>query len=313
MSNSKFIIQKWLDSQKLTLKEKKDIKNLSLQEQNIFFADETMKFGTAGVRGKMGPGTTRMNRFAYANLTQAYAKYIVRQYGKNKSIVVGHDNRMNSDVYALLAAKVLSSFGIKVLLFNKNSLMPTPIVSYAIRQTNSVGGLIITASHNPKEYNGFKAYHDDGGQILPDIAKMVEQHFIKPTELLDFEYTPKPKLISFLSNGIVEHYFKDAQCVLINRKELKEKKKYPIVLTAHHGTASKLLPKFLNNLNFKIKPVRAQMFYSPTFVNSPISNPEDIKSFDLSIKQADQLHSDICIGVDPDADRMAVCIKHNEK
>jgi phosphomannomutase len=304
------IYKQWLSSPKLTTAEKQSIKNLSEIEQKAYFPDEPMSFGTAGVRGKMGMGTMRMNRFTYANLTQAYAKYIVDKFGKNKSVVVGHDNRLNSDQFSMLAAEVLSSFGIKVLLFAKNQLMPTPIVSYAIRQTKSVGGLIITASHNPKEYNGFKAYHDDGGQILPPVAKAIVKNFKKPREILELTYKPQTKLISYLSNDIVNKYFTDAQRVLINQKKLLTSKKFPVVLTAHHGTACKLLPKFLSQLHFNVKPVPAQMFYSPTFVNSPISNPEDIKSFDLSIKQADKIKSDICIGVDPDADRMAVCIKH---
>jgi phosphomannomutase len=294
----------------LTAAEKQSIKSLSKNERIAYFPNAPMSFGTAGVRGKMGMGTMRMNRFTYANLVQAYAKYIVQTYGRNKSVIVGHDNRLNSDRFAMLAAEVLSSFGIKVLLFPKNELMPTPIVSYAIRRTKSVGGLIITASHNPKEYNGFKAYHDDGGQILPPVAKAIVNKLAKPSEILNITYSPQRKLITYLSSDIIDNYFKDAQQVLINRKELKEKKTFPVVLTAHHGTACKLLPKFLTGLKFNIKPVQAQMFYSPTFVNSPISNPEDIKSFALSIKQADQIKSDICIGVDPDADRMAVCIKH---
>jgi phosphomannomutase len=224
---------------------------------------------------------------------------------------VAHDNRINSGVFAKLVADVLSSLQIKVLLFAHNELMPTPIVSYTIRQTKSVGGVIITASHNPKEYNGFKAYHDDGGQILPDVANTIVKSLKAPSEILDITYVPNKKLISYLSKQIVDRYFHDAQQVLINRKELKKERNLaPIVVTAHHGTACKLLPQFLKLLKFNIKPVPAQMFYSPTFVNSPISNPEDIKSFDLAIKQAEHLHSDICIGVDPDADRMAVCIKH---
>jgi phosphomannomutase len=302
-----------LSSPKLTLSEKQGIRKLSSAEISIYFANAQMSFGTAGVRGRMGMGTMRMNRFTYTNLAQAYAQYIVQTYGKNKTVVIGHDNRLNSDQFGMLTAKVLSSFGIKVLLFVKNQLMPTPIVSYAIRRTNSVGGLIITASHNPKEYNGFKAYHNDGGQVLPNVAKAIEKQLIKPTEILKYTYRSQPQLIKYLNDDIVNHYFKDAQCVLINKEQWAKKKLAPVVLTAHHGTACKLLPRFLKQLGFNIKPVQAQMFYSPTFVNSPIANPEDIKSFALSIKQAEQIKSNICIGVDPDADRMAVCIKHHNQ
>jgi phosphomannomutase len=272
-----------------------------------------MSFGTAGVRGKMGMGTIRMNRFTYANLAQAYAKYIVTQYGKNKSIVIGHDNRLNSDKFALLVADVISSFGVKVLLFAKNQLMPTPIVSYAIRQTKSVGGLIITASHNPKEYNGFKAYHDDGGQVLPGVANAIVKNFLKPLDVINYTCTPKRSLITYLSNDIVDKYLKDARVVLLNKNIISKNKSYPIVFTSHHGTASKLLPKFLKQLKFNVKPVPQQTFFSASFVNSPISNPEVMESFDLSLKLANKVKSDIAIGVDPDADRMAICIKHNDE
>jgi phosphomannomutase len=307
------LCKQWLQSSRLTSKEKQEIKRLTYKEQDIYFAQAPMSFGTAGVRGKMGMGTIRMNRFTYANLVQAYVKYIVRKYGKNKTIVIGHDNRLNSDKFAMLAADVASSFGIKVLLFADNQLMPTPIVSYAIRQTKSVGGLIITASHNPKEYNGFKAYHNDGGQILPDVANAIVKNYLKSQDIINYTYTPKHKLITYLSNSIVDNYLKDARVVLINKGVVSKNKTYPVVFTAHHGTASKLLPKFLKQLKFNIKPVTQQTFFSPSFVNSPISNPEVIESFDLSIKLANKVKSNIAIGVDPDADRMAVCIKHQGK
>jgi phosphomannomutase len=258
----------------------------------------------------MGMGTARMNRFTYANLANAYGRYIIKQHGLNKTIVIGHDNRLNSDKFAILCAELLSSLGIKVLLFANNQLMPTPIVSYAIRETKSVGGLIITASHNPKEYNGFKAYADDGGQILPDAANQISTFLNKPKDILKLECKPNYKLIKYLSNSVINNYLRSARVVLINKKEIKHGKYDPIMLTTHHGTASKLLPQFLKSLNFNVKPIKSQTFFSPTFVNSPISNPEDFNSFDQSIKEADKLDSDFCIGVDPDADRMAVCLKH---
>jgi phosphomannomutase len=298
----------------LTKKERQETQKLTPAERNVFFANESLHFGTAGVRGKMGLGTTRMNRFTYTNLAQAYARYIVDEYGINKTVIIGHDNRLHSTTFAKLVAKVLSAFKINAVLFPNNHLIPTPIVSYAIRVTKAVGGIIITASHNPKTYNGFKAYHNDGSQVLPNVVKKIDKKLIKPADILDITYQPQLGLISYLNKSIINRYFKDAQQVLIDNKKLQKKdKNFPVVLTAHHGTACKLLPKFLHTLGFNIKPVTAQMFYSPTFVNSPISNPEDINSFALAIKLAEKIGSLICIGVDPDADRMAICIKHQNK
>jgi phosphomannomutase len=176
-----------------------------------------------------------------------------------------------------------------------------------------VGGLIITASHNPKEYNGFKAYNDDGGQILPPAANEIRKYMGRSCDILDISYARNEKLIGYINNRLINKYMHDAQQALVNKSIINKKKSYPVVVTTHHGTASKLLPQFLKGLKYNVKPVVKQCFVSPDFPNSPIANPEVMESFDLSIKQANVLHGDICIGVDPDADRMAVCIKHNNK
>jgi phosphomannomutase len=280
----------------------------------LYFSDKLLTFGTAGVRAKMGLGTQRLNRFTYTQLAIGYGQYIANTFGPNATVVIGHDNRLHSKKYALLCARVLSSLGINVLLFGHNHLMPTPIVSYTIRATKASGGIIITASHNPKDYNGFKAYNPDGGQILPDVAKQITTHMPKPSEILNINYTPQYKRIDYLSNYLVyKRYFDDATKALINQVSIMYKKKYPVVFTGHHGTAAKLLPKFLKKLHYHVKPVKKQSFYSSDFVNSPCANPEDPKSFDLAIKLANKVQSDIIIGVDPDADRMAIMIKHEGK
>jgi phosphomannomutase len=293
----------------LSKKEKQEILALSEKEIDVFFSDAHQVFGTAGVRGFMGMGTQKMNRFTYTNLAQAYGKYLFQTYGENASVVIGYDNRINSKYFAKLCALVISSFKIRVLLFKH--LSPTPIVSYAIRQTASVGGVIITASHNPKEYNGFKAYHNDGGQILPDVVKKIIG-FVKPAnDILNIKYEPIKDYVSFIDKKIVTKYLQDIESVLVNKNVINTQKPFPIIFTGHHGTASKLLPKFLRKLNFQVYPVRKQCFYNAYFKNSPAPNPENEKSFELAIIQAEKNNSKIIIGVDPDADRMAVMIKHN--
>jgi phosphomannomutase len=260
----------------------------------------------------MGLGTQRMNRFTYAQLASAYALYIQSKF-TNPQVVIGHDNRMCSDKFSELCADILSSYGIRVLLFKHNHLMPTPIISYAIRQTQSSGGIIITASHNPKEYNGFKIYNPDGGQVLPKTVDEIAINFESAENIINYKYHTNKHLIGHVDNKIIKRYFTDALSTLVNPNFISTPKHYPIVFTGHHGTSSKLLPKFLKQLKFNIKPVRSQCFYDATFKNSPISNPETIDSFTASFQYADKIGSKICIGVDPDADRMAIAIKHHNQ
>jgi phosphomannomutase len=261
----------------------------------------------------MGLGTQRMNRFTYVQLAYAYAKYISVTYPQNLQVVIGHDNRIDSKYFAKLCAKVMTSFKIRVLLFHHNRLMPTPIVSYAIRRTNSSGGIIITASHNPKEYNGFKAYNPDGGQILPDVVESINTHMCPAHKILELTYHSHNRLIRYLRHSIVKQYFHDARVALVNLSIINERKTYPIVFTGHHGTACRLGPQFLKQLKFNIKPVRAQSFYNSSFINSPNANPETLDSFTAAIQYAEQIKSEICLGVDPDGDRMAVVIKKNNQ
>jgi phosphomannomutase len=300
-----------MNSKNVSFKEKEEMKLLTPEEINTYFSSTQFKFGTAGIRGKMGTGTQRLNRFTYTQLADAYGEYVLKIFKKNKKIVIGHDNRKDSNTFAQICANVLSSKGIEVYLFHRNELMPTPIISYAIRSLNASGGIIVTASHNPKEYNGFKVYNPDGGQILPPVAEEITNFFVSNEEILNLQFKPKKSNISYIENSLIQEYFKDASQAIVSDFFDNEKKKYPIVFTGHHGTSCKLLPKFLKKFGFNIKPLASQCFYDSNFVNSPNSNPETIDSFEASIKYANEIDSKIIIGIDPDADRMAICIKHN--
>lgn len=306
------LVDLWLKSKKVSKQDKQAIKKMSKEQIKVNFDNSLMAFGTAGIRAKMGPGTKQLNEFTYPQITIAYAKYIVKHF-KNPSIVIGHDNRLNSIEYSYLCARVLSSFGIKVYLFNKNKLMPTPIISYVIRELKSSGGIIVTASHNPKEYNGFKAYNPDGGQILPDVANEIASYMPKPKEVLNITFKPIAKNILNINDKYIERYLSEAKQALVDQKIISEKKKFPIIFTGHHGTSCELLPKFLNSLGFNIIPVKEQCYEDPNFTNSPSSNPEAADSFNLAIQYAKRNKSKIIIGIDPDADRMAIMINKNNK
>lgn len=307
------IYELWRNNKFLPKDLKADLKKLSQEEINAYFKAEKMHFGTAGIRGIMGAGTHKMNIFTYQQMAHGYAKYIIKHFPKNPSVVIGHDNRINSDLFCITCANVLTSFGIKVYLFENNHLTPTPIISFAIRFLNANGGIIVTASHNPKEYNGFKAYNPDGGQILPDAANEIEKIMPQPESILNNVYIGDKNLLAEIDDKVIDVYFQEAKKALVKRGIINIKKSEPIILTTHHGTASNYLPKFLKELNFNIIPVKEQCFVNSGFINSPSSNPEYFDSFDLSIKLAQKQKAKLLIGVDPDADRMAIMVKHNNQ
>lgn len=301
----------WLKSSKISTQSKKYIMNLTKKEMDDSFTENKMSFGTAGIREIMGPGTNRINSFTYQQMAHGYAQYILKRHSDNPSVVIGHDNRMNADMFALICAKVLTSFGIKVFLFKNNELMPTPIISYTIKHLGLNGGIIVTASHNPKNYLGFKAYNETSGQIMVDEAHEIEQYMPENSEILDKNYISDDSLISYLDDQIVSDYFKAARSCLINTN-IEEEKNEPIVFTAHHGTASYLMPSFLETLGYKnVILAKQQCVPDPNFTYSLCSNPEDPTSFELSEKYASKANSNIMLGVDPDADRLAVVVKHN--
>ena len=309
--NSKLLQKKWLDSPYVTNEEKQIINNYSEQEIDVYFKNDIMRFGTAGIRSKMGPGTNQLNKFTYRQLSEGYAKLLLKNTS-NPKVIICHDNRLNSDTFSLECAKVLTSFGIKVYLYYENELLATPIVSYLIKYLELDGGIIITASHNPKEYNGFKVYNKTGGQILDDEAKFIQDNFPSPESILDNKYELNKSLLEYLYENIISNYYNEAKKCLINSSD-ENNKDFPIIFTSHHGTASYTLPNFLKQIGYSnVISVKEQCYPNPYFENSNNSNPEDAISFELSLKYAEKNNASIMIGVDPDADRLAVAIKDKQ-
>lgn len=305
------IYLQWLNSFLTTNEEKEEMKNFTEKEIEHYFSEKHLKFGTAGIRSTMGPGTNQMNKYVYRQLTEGYAKFIKNRSSK-PAVLVAHDNRKNSDKFAFECAKVLSSFGIKAILFDKNKLLATPIVSYFIRKYNLDGAIIVTASHNPKNYNGFKVYNSTGAQVSEEEANEIESYFPKNNTILENVYILNEDFIDYLNEDSILDYFDDAKKCLV-QTNISEEKNFPIVFTAHHGTASYELPNFLNTLGYSnVISVSEQCFPDSNFTNSPSSNPEEKESFDLAKQYADKVNASIILGVDPDADRLAVVIKDNE-
>ncbi|WP_033160253.1 phospho-sugar mutase [Mycoplasmoides alvi] len=308
------LINLWLESKNVSDWEKLQIKQMDSTELEIAFANIPLAFGTAGIRAKMGPGTQFLNKIVYYQMAIGYGRFLKYKFSNQPiSVIVAHDNRNNGTMFSVDVVDVLTSLGIKVYLFEHNQLTSTPIVSYAIRALNANGAAIITASHNPKEDNGFKIYDETGGQVLPiDGAKVVEfMPDIK--DVINLKVKNNDSLITFLDESIFTNYYNECKSALIKTK-VDEIKNFPIVFSGQHGTACKRLPEFLQSLGYtNIIPVKQQCLIDGNFSHTLTPNPENRDAWNLSIKYADKYKSDVIIQVDPDADRFAMGVRyHNE-
>lgn len=314
--------QDWFKNKSLPSYLRQQLEEMSEEDIKIAFSKKPLAFGTAGIRGKMGPGTHYLNKFVYQQMMVGYCKYILAKNHHRPAIFIAHDNRLNSDVFANECAEVARQMGIIVYLPQENKLLPTPILSYAIRKYKLQGGVNITASHNPKEDNGFKAYNSLGAQILPAEAESVIKHMPKSNEIFDLSAyfrKGKPAEAKFIPyRELTESFFDEViKATTIDKPFLTPKapiKNVPIVFTGFHGTTTKLIPKFLERLGFKkvyVYPQHANI--SGLFEECPISNPEEDKAFTDVIKYATKVKSTIIIGCDPDGDRMAMGFKKTNR
>lgn len=312
----------WLECWNTSEKLRNQIKKMTDEQKKEAFASHRLNFGTAGIRAIMGPGTQMLNKFVYHQMAYGYAKYVLSKNRKAK-VIIGHDNRALSDEFAIECAKIMSMLGVEAFIYTKNKLMPTPIISYTIRKMGFDGGINITASHNPKEYNGFKAYNKLGAQILPEDAKIIVDNMPESKDILNIESNlidmgKKPRIQTVDYDKITSGYFKEvARAVNIDpwfREENTPIKNTPIVFTGFQGTTTELMPKFLKFLGFKkIVTVPGQNQIAPDFSASPIANPEDYKAFYPAIKEANARKASIIVGCDPDGDRMTIGFKKTNR
>jgi len=294
--------KRWLESPKVSAKDKKVLKAMSQVEiDDAFFKD--VEFGTAGMRGILGPGTNRLNEFTVKKATVGFAKYLLEKYpdAKSAGVVISHDNRHMSREFTLLTAKILSEFGIKAYIFD--SLRPTPELSFAVRYMKAIGGVMITASHNPKEHNGYKVYDETGCQLVPDkIARLVEIIGELPNEL-EVEYTPvaKPAEVITLSKEVDDEYVRLVESIVLN-KDLN-KKGFKIVFTPNHGTSYVNAMRVYKDLGYEVYPVLSQCDPDPDFSGTLSPNPEDPRSYIEPIKLAKEIGAQLVVMTDPDGDR----------
>ena len=290
-----------------THKKLNHLKNDKARLTDAFY--KNLEFGTGGMRGLMGIGTNRINKYTIGKNTQGISNFINRNFDKNKSVVIAHDCRHNSSELAKVVADVFSANSIKSFLFS--DLRPTPELSYAVRKLNCICGIVLTASHNPPEYNGFKVYWKDGGQIVPPIDNFLIEE-IEKLKFNDINFNPNQELIEMLDEETDDQFIKICLKNGLN-KEVKSRASNKIVFTALHGTSSTIIPKLFKKAGYNnISYVESQMIPDGDFSTVKSPNPEEVESMDMALKLANEIQADIVIGTDPDADRLGVAIRDLE-
>ena len=272
---------------------------------------KNLEFGTGGLRGIMGIGTNRMNKYTVGMATQGYANYLKKCFGNEVRVAIAHDCRNNSTEFADITANVFAANGIQVFLFE--ALRPTPELSFAIRHFKCHGGVVCTASHNPKEYNGYKAYWDDGAQMVPPHDKNVINEVEKIASVDDVKWEGGGKNITIIGKEIDELYLDMVQGLSIYPEVCKKQHDLKIVYTPIHGTGIMLVPPALSRYGFtNVHIVKEQSIPDGNFPTVIYPNPEERETMSIGLKQAEALDADILLGTDPDSDRVGIGVKNNK-
>lgn len=272
----------------------------------------SLEFGTGGLRGIMGVGTNRMNKYTVGIATQGFANYLKKTYpGGVVRIAIAHDSRNNSRFFAEIVANVMGANGIKVFLFE--ALRPTPELSFAIRHLGCQGGVVCTASHNPKEYNGYKAYWNDGGQLVPPHDKNVIEEVEKIASVDDVQWEGGEANISPIGKDMDEAYIKMVKSLSVYPEVIARQHDLKIVYTPIHGTGITLVPEVLKRFGFtNVNIVQEQAVPDGNFPTVVYPNPEESEAMSIGLKKAKELDADILLGTDPDADRVGIAIKDKQ-
>lgn len=300
-------VKKWLDSEFVSDEDKAIIKGLSDNDLTEAF-HKNVEFGTAGMRGLMGVGTNRINVHTIKRAALAYAMFINGR-DVNKRVAIAYDNRNNSKLFAEVSAKVLASQNIEVLMYKE--VTATPLLSFAVRECNCGGGIIITASHNPKEYNGFKVYNEEGCQLVTDLVKTVIENVATLDNYLEIstDLTKEQEaLIKVIDDSVVEKYIKIALDFQINKNTNDN---FKVVYSSQHGAGINIIPEILKQANYDYTIVESQASLDGNFTNTLSPNPEDEKAYVEGIKIAEEIKANIVVTSDPDADRLGVAVLHN--
>ena len=291
----KDVYEKWLHHPNLDPSYKEVLETMDETEMNDAFYT-TIEFGTAGMRGLLGPGTNRINLHTIRKANVGFAQYICEhgEEAKQRGIAIGYDNRHMSKEFAMDSAKVLATYGIKSYVFE--SLRPTPELSFAVRHFNCFGGIMVTASHNPKEYNGYKLYDEKGCQLVPALAAQVIEKVNAVEDELAIKAQPseeQEKLITIIGKDVDEEYYKNVLSIQLNPDVNKENVK--IIFTPEHGTANIPVKELYTRTGYHFVAVEEQCTPDPDFSNTPTPNPEEGGAYQLAVEYAKKEDADIIL------------------
>ena len=315
MEDYKLKYEKWLNDPYISGKDKEELRSISDNEKEIedrFYKD--LEFGTAGLRGVLGIGTNRMNVYTVTKTTQGLANYIIKKGGEKRGVAIAYDSRRMSQEFSEQVALCLNANGIKTYRFD--ALRPTPELSFAVRKLNCISGIVITASHNPPEYNGYKVYWEDGAQIVEPTDKEIINEVNSVTSFGEIKKMPKEEavkkgLYNTIGEEIDKSYIEELKKLVVNQDAInKMQKDIKIVYTPLHGTGNKLVQAILKELGFEnVYVVPEQEKPDGEFPTVDYPNPEDPKAFKLALELAKEKNADIVLANDPDADRLGVYVK----
>ena len=318
MSNVREIAQYWAESNcfdETTREEAKLLLETAREEELVDRFGTTLEFGTGGLRGEMGVGLNRMNRYTVMQATEGLARYIEKRQETDASgVVIGFDSRNNSEVFAHAAAEVLAKHGIPVYLFR--DIVPTPMVSYALLQKKAVAAIILTASHNPPEYNGYKVYWKHGGQIIPPDDEMIIDEVRSVDDIaeipqMDFEDALQQGRIEWIEDDIDLEYLENLLPLSFGKPSQNEQ--LGVIYTPLHGTGGRLVPRLLKERGFtNVHCVASQMVPDGNFSTVVSPNPEDAAAYELPMAEAQAEHQ-LILANDPDADRLGVMVRNNQQ
>jgi len=305
---------KWLNEPTLDKALYEELQSLSESEiEEAFY--KHLDFGTGGMRGIVGAGTNRMNIYTVRKAAHGYARFLMTHYenAASRGVVIAHDNRHKSDVFTEECVGVLSSFGIKTYVYE--NLHPTPMLSFGVRHKDAAGGIMITASHNPPEYNGLKMYDHTGCQLVPDQAAKVIEYVNSVEDMFAIDTLPYGKalemgLVEELGKAVDDAYIEAVHKIQFNKSLDKDVK---VVFTPLHGASATVATRSLKEAGYDVYPVEAQMKADPDFTTVESPNPEYESAFELAKEQGDKVGADVLIATDPDGDRLGVMARHEGK
>lgn len=300
----------WLNNEIIDEDTKKELLSLSEEEKELSFYKE-LEFGTAGLRGIMGPGTNRMNKYTIAKITEGIANFIIKKDYPNPNVVIAYDSRHNSKIFATIVALVLNKKNIKTYIFK--TLTATPVLAYAALYLKTSMAINITSSHNSKEYNGYKIYNIDGYQVVNpddlDIANEINNiNNYQNINLDEVENMIEKGLFNYVDDIVTDKFIIDTGKQI--KKRYDDNRSLRIIYTPLHGTGNKIMTSILNNAGFmNVYNVLEQRYPDANFTTTPYPNPEDINTFDIAVNVARKKNADIIISSDPDADRLGVMVR----